>query len=118
MKVLEEENLQKNALDVGTYFLEKLNVLKEDFEIIGDVRGSGLYIGIEFVKDRKSLEPGMKEASFICEKLIENKIVTGTDGPFQSVLKIKPPLCFSKDNVDHFIKVFEKILNDHFKFKS
>eukprot|EP01080_Neovahlkampfia_damariscottae_P001951 gene1951-1459_t len=114
LNVIEEENLQQNALEVGNYFLEKLNVLKDQFEIIGDVRGSGLYIGIEFVKDRKTLEPAMIESSFICQKLVENRILTGTDGPLQNVLKIKPPLCFSKENVDYFVKCLKKILKEDF----
>ncbi len=111
LEVLAAEKLQAHALEVGTYFMEQLRHLQSKFPLIGDVRGSGLFIGVELVKNQNSLAPATKEAAFIKNKFKENYILVSTDGPYDNVLKIKPPLCFSKENVDRFIKVFEEILS-------
>ena len=95
---IENESLQKNALDVGFYLLEILKTLKDKHSLIGDVRGSGLYIGIELVRNRETLEPADWEATYIVERMKDKGVLMSTDGPFHNVLKIKPPIVFTKEN--------------------
>lgn len=103
LDVIEEEQLQKNAKIVGDYYLQELRKLQQKYECIGDVRGSGLFIGFEFVKDRLTLEPDTKLAQKVKNELRENFVLVSTDGPFDNVIKSKPPLCFTKGNVDEVI---------------
>ena len=110
LNVIEQEELQQNALDVGSYLLSELNLLKDKYEIICDVRGSGLFIGTELVKDRKTKEPAPKKANEIINKMKEIGILISTDGPHNNVLKIKPPMVFSRENVQQIIRSLEEIL--------
>jgi 4-aminobutyrate aminotransferase-like enzyme len=110
LDVIEEEQLQKNAKIVGDYYIEELKKLQQKYECIGDVRGSGLFIGFEFVKNRITLKPGTKLAQKVKNELRENFVLVSTDGPFDNVIKSKPPLCFTKGNVDEVIGKLGKIL--------
>jgi 4-aminobutyrate aminotransferase-like enzyme len=114
LDVIQNENLQENALNVGNYFLDRLNGLKEKHPLIGDVRGIGLFIGVELVRNRSSLEPATREANYIAECLKGLGIVVGTDGQFNNVLKIKPPIIITNDNVDFFITKLDQILHEDF----
>ena len=107
---MEKEHLQKNALDVGNYLKTLLEKLKINYEIIGDVRGYGLFLGIELVRDNRSLEPADKEADQIVNSMKEMGILISADGPNHNVLKIKPPMVFTKDNACFLVETFEKIL--------
>jgi 4-aminobutyrate aminotransferase-like enzyme len=108
LDVLEEERLQENAHLVGDYLLNRLRAVKH--ELIGDVRGMGLFLGIELVRDRVTLEPASTEAERIVNRLRERGILTGTDGPHHNVIKLRPPLCFTKQDADRFVDVFEEVL--------
>ncbi len=108
LEIIETENLQENAKVVGKHFKNELLNLKNKYPTIGDVRGEGLFLGIEF--QTKNAQPDKANANFVKNKLKENFILTGTDGPFDNVLKIKPPLCFTKGNVDFFMNKFDGIL--------
>ena len=111
LHVMSSENLQQNAVDVGNYMMGLFCELQSRSEWIGDVRGSGLFLGIELVRDRRTLEPATKETSFICSTLKEKyKILTSVDGPFDNVIVIKPPMAFTKDDVLQFVSCFEKVL--------
>jgi len=110
LQVLEEEQLQQNAKLVGDYYIQELTKLQQKHECIGDVRGSGFFIGFEFVKDRITLEPDTKLAQKVKNELREKFILVSTDWPFNNVIKSKPPLCFSKGNVDEVINIIESIL--------
>jgi 4-aminobutyrate aminotransferase-like enzyme len=87
------------------------------FPIVGDVRGSGLFLGVELVRDRQTLEPAAEEASFVSNRMREHGILLGTDGPFHNVVKIRPPMPFDEGNADYLVKVFEKILEEDFPEK-
>ena len=76
--------------------------LQSTFSIIGEVRGYGLFLGIELVRDSETLEAADIEASFIANRMRENAILMSTDGPLYNVLKIKPPMCFTKSDADFF----------------
>lgn len=110
LDVIEKEQLQQNAKMVGDYYLQELTKLQQKYKCIGDVRGSGLFIGFEFVKDRKTLEPDTQLAQKIKNELRDQFILVSTDGPLDNVIKSKPPLCFSKENVDEVIEKLENIL--------
>ena len=78
--------------------------------MIGDVRGSGLFIGVELVRDRKTLEPASIEAGRVVNRLRERGILAGTDGPHHNVIKLRPPLCFKKEDADRFVAVLEEVI--------
>ena len=111
LDVLEEEKLQENAKNVGNYYIRKLNELKKEFKSIGDVRGSGLFIGIEIIKENSKI-PDTKLAQKIKNELRKNQILVGSDGPHDNVIKSKPPICYSKENVNEVICVFRSILKN------
>ena len=114
LDVMEGEGLQQNALKTGQRFLSQLEQLKNTFPVIGDVRGLGLFIGIELVTDRHTLTPAARQASYIVERMKQEGILTSTDGPLHNVIKIKPPLCFNQNNVDQFVNTLTKILSEPF----
>jgi 4-aminobutyrate aminotransferase-like enzyme len=114
LDVVLEENLQSHALAVGERLLAGLQPLKDKYPIVGDVRGSGLFIGIELVRDRRTLEPAGGEAAFIAERMREEGVLIGTDGPFHNVLKIRPPMPFSRDDADLLIATLDRILSEDF----
>ena len=111
LNVIKDEELQKNALDVGIYLKERLNDLKEQFPIIGDVRGRGLFLGVELVKN-ENLLPAKTEAHSIVNQMKENNILLSIDGPDHNVIKIKPPLVFNKENADELVLTFSKVLSN------
>ncbi len=110
LDVIEDEVLQENALNVGSYLLEALRGLMHEHPIIGDVRGAGLFIGIELVRERETLEPAAAETAYLVNRLREYGVLTGTDGIYHNVLKIKPPLSFSHRDAEHFVGVVGEIL--------
>ena len=110
LDVIEEEQLQQNASMVGDYFMDQLRQLQNEFTTIGDVRGSGLFIGVEFIKDDQ-LTPNTELAQRIKNELRNRHILVSTDGPYDSVIKSKPPLCFTKSNVDQVIEEMRQVLS-------
>ena len=100
LDVIEDEGLVENARIVGAHLLERLQDLGRRFPLIGDVRGAGLFLGIELVRDRATLEPAAREAADVCEAMKERGVLLSTDGPLHNVLKIKPPIVFSRDDAD------------------
>ncbi len=104
LEVLEEEKLQENALKVGSYIMKELRGMQSIFPIIGDVRGSGLFWGMELVSDPESKNPGTILAKKLKNHLRAKSILVGTDGPFNNVIKSKPPLCFDMDNADELLE--------------
>lgn len=112
LDVVLEENLQAHALLVGEQMLGGLRELMSRHEIIGDIRGSGFFLGVELVHDRETLEPATGAADLIVNQLRHHGILLGTDGPFHNVLKIRPPLPFSAANADRLISTLDHILSD------
>ncbi len=107
--VLEEE-LQSRAKKVGVQMLEGLRELMIRHEVIGDVRGSGMFLGVELVKDGTTREPATVEAEKIVNQMRDEGILLGTDGPFHNVLKIRPPMPFNQSDGDRLLTVLEQIL--------
>ena len=111
LHVLESELLQQNAIDVGNYLIKLFSDLRLKSEWIGDIRGCGLFIGVELVRDKSTLEPATEETSFLCSILKEQyKILTSVDGPSDNVIVIKPPMVFTKEDALLFVSCFEKAL--------
>ncbi len=115
LDIIENEQLQANALNVGTHLLAGLRSLMEKHELIGDVRGAGLYIGIEFVRDRNTLEPAAEEATYIINLMKERGILLSTDGPLHNVIKIKPPLVFTIENADSLVSTLDEVLSTNMR---
>ena len=109
LEIIEEEDLQKNAKIVGDYYISLLKSLQNKHKCIGDVRGKGLFIGIEIVKDNTTY-PNKTLANKIKNELRETNILVGTDGPNGNVLKTKPPLCFNKENAKMVVTKIDQIL--------
>jgi 4-aminobutyrate aminotransferase-like enzyme/aminoglycoside phosphotransferase (APT) family kinase protein len=109
LDVIRTEKLQDNALETGRFMLNGLRELKDKHPHIGDVRGLGLFIGIELVRDRETLTPAKEEAYIIAEQMKEEGILVSVDGPLYNVIKIKPPLVFTKDNAQRYIDTLDKI---------
>jgi 4-aminobutyrate aminotransferase-like enzyme/Ser/Thr protein kinase RdoA (MazF antagonist) len=112
LDVIEEEGLQENARIVGGRILEGFSELQERHEILGDVRGLGLYIGVELVEDRESRAPATAEANRLKERLRDHRILVSTDGPDENVLKIKPPLVFTLKDADLLVSTADRILEE------
>ncbi len=114
LDVIAEEGLQENAQQVGTHLMDGMIELMEKHALIGDVRGLGLFIGIELVLDRQTLAPAPEQASYIANRMRERGILLSTDGPYQNVLKIKPPLVFTEENADFLVTTLDEILGEDF----
>jgi 4-aminobutyrate aminotransferase-like enzyme len=114
LDVVQQERLQQHALEVGDFLINELRELQKQFTIIGDVRGSGLFLGVELIRDQKTLEPATEEASFVCNRMRELGVLIGTDGPFDNVLKIRPPMPFSKDDAVFLISIMKRIFSEDF----
>ncbi len=109
--VIEEEELQNNAVDVGNYLKKSIAELMSDCQSIGDVRGEGFFLGVELIKDGDPNKPDTSLANKVQNGLKEAKILVGTDGPDRNVLKIKPPMCFNRQNADQLVAALEQILD-------
>ena len=111
LNVIRDEGLQAHAEHVGNYLLQKLQSLQNDHEIIGDVRGRGLFIGIELVRDYE-LTPAANEAHTIMNSMKEKGVLLSTDGPDHNVIKIKPPMIFSKDNAHELVSKIDETITE------
>lgn len=107
LKVIEKEKLQENASVVGSYLKERLNSLKDKYEVIGDVRGKGLMLGVELVTDRKLKTPANAETIHVMDQMKEMGVLIGKGGFFGNVFRITPPLCFTKEDADYLVDVMD-----------
>ncbi len=112
LNIVREENLQQHALQVGNRLLNGLRPFVNQFPMIGDVRGSGLFLGVELVRDRQTLEPADEEAAFVANRMRDCGILLGTDGPFHNVVKIRPPMPFDETNADFLVATMNDVLKE------
>ncbi|TRY64637.1 hypothetical protein DNTS_004875 [Danionella cerebrum] len=117
LDVIEKEDLRGNAMRVGAHLKQLLVQLQNKYPLIGDVRGIGLFIGMELVKDRDSRTPATEEAAYVVKRLKDDRIVMSTDGPWDSVIKFKPPMCFSIEDADRVAMSIGQILRGCALFK-
>ncbi|HEX3798142.1 MAG TPA: aminotransferase class III-fold pyridoxal phosphate-dependent enzyme [Verrucomicrobiae bacterium] len=107
LEVIEKENLQANALKIGNYILTGLEKLKAKYNIIGDVRGKGLMLGIELVKDRTTKEPAKSECAQVVEVCKDLGLLVGKGGLYGSVIRFAPPMCVTQADADFMLEVFD-----------
>ena len=112
LRTVKREKLQQNALEVGEFLKTELKKLATSFPIIGDVRGQGLFLGIELVGN--TMNPLAEQTDYLANRMKDHGILMSTDGPDYNVLKIKPPIVFTKDNAVELIQYLKKILSEDF----
>src|SRR5262249_16014319 len=112
LDVIASEGLQANALATGNHLLAELQGLMRNYPLVGDVRGLGLFVGVELVLDRATREPAPNHAAYIANRMRDNGILLSTDGPYHNVLKIKPPLAFNCANADFLVRTLAHILGE------
>ncbi len=117
LDVIAEERLQENALKVGAHLKSALTELMARHAIIGDVRGEGLFLGVELVLDRETLVPAGEQAAYVVERMKDMGVLIGRDGPFANVLKIKPPLVFTMEDADRLVGALDQVLGEDFGVK-
>jgi 4-aminobutyrate aminotransferase-like enzyme len=112
LDVVEDERLQAHAERVGAHLLAQLRQIAAGSRLVGDVRGSGLFIGVELVRSRDTLEPATTEASDVVNRLRDEGILIGTDGPHHNVLKIRPPMPFTIEDADVVASAVASVVED------
>jgi 4-aminobutyrate aminotransferase-like enzyme len=110
LDVIEEENLQQNALAVGQHLVDGLWKLAEVHESIGDVRGSGLFLAVELVTSSEERVPATALTREVVNGLRDNGVLTGSIGPDDNILKLRSPLVLSKDDADYFLNMLDEVL--------
>jgi 4-aminobutyrate aminotransferase-like enzyme/Ser/Thr protein kinase RdoA (MazF antagonist) len=110
LDIVHEESLAAHAETVGEFLLSSLRELKSRHSIIGDVRGSGLFLGVELVRDHETLEPADHETSYVANRMRERGVLIGTDGPLHNVLKIRPPMPFNSQDAEILIEQLDETL--------
>lgn len=108
LDVIERDGLRQNASEIGAYLMTRFREMQARYEVIGDVRGMGLFLGIELVNDRKTKEPATALAKKINDGARERGVLMGTEGPHNNVLKMRPPMIFSRGNADHLVSVLDE----------
>lgn len=117
LDVIEEQNLQQHASVVGEYLKSALKELQARHPNVGDVRGEGLFLGVELVVDAESRTPDAVTASYCAEQMLRAGILMSTDGPDHNVLKIKPPLVFDQNDADRLVAALDEALSHQLRFE-
>lgn len=112
IRIVDEERLQENARVTGERLLGGLRALQSRHAVIGDVRGIGLFIGVDLVTERELRAPATRAASYVVNRLREERILIGTEGPADNVLKIRPPLTVQADDVDLLVSTLDRVLKE------
>src|SRR6185437_12432502 len=107
LEVIEKENLQANCLNMGNHIMAGLERLKAKHNIVGDVRGKGLMMAIEMVKDRDTKEPAKSECAQFVETCKDLGLLVGKGGLYGNVVRFAPPMCINKADADFILDVFE-----------
>ena len=112
LEIIDEEHIQQNAKEVGGYLKAKLLELQKKHALIGEVRGIGLMLGVELVKDRKSKEPATAETADVAEKAKDRGLLIGKGGLYGNVIRIKPPMCITKADCDFLVDCLDECLTE------
>ena len=110
LRVIEKEGLQQNSLEIGAYLTAGFNRLADKHSIIGEVRGKGLMLGVELVKDRTSKTPAKDECAAVFERCKDLGLLIGKGGLFGNTLRIKPPMCIHRADADFMLEVIDEVL--------
>ncbi|CAG9559709.1 unnamed protein product [Danaus chrysippus] len=112
LDVIEEERLMERAARVGNHLLSRCEGLQHKHKLIGDVRGRGLFVGVELVTDRETRNPATAEAKHVVNRMREEKILISRDGPDSNVLKFKPPMVFTTQDADRLVDTLDRVLSE------
>jgi len=112
LEIIDEEKIQENCKTVGGHLKQRLLALQEKHPLIGEVRGLGLMLGVELVKDRKSKEPASAETAAVVEACKDRGLLLGKGGLFGNVIRIKPPMCITKDDCDFLADCLDLCLTE------
>ena len=110
LRIIDDEGLSAHAAEVGGYLLEGLRSLAADHPVLADVRGMGLFIGVEIADAER--QPLAEVAAWIVERLRQRRVLIGRDGPDHNVLKIRPPLAFDRADADYLLAVLGEVLSE------
>ena len=108
LDVIKGQDLRRNAQEIGDYLMAGFRSMQDRHEVIGDVRGMGLFLGIELVKDRRTKVPATEFARAVSNGVRQRGVLMGTEGPHDNVLKMRPPMIFSRRDADHLLAVLEE----------
>ncbi|WP_225786619.1 aminotransferase [Pseudomonas sp. Marseille-P8916] len=112
LDVMRDEGLWDNAREVGRYFKARLQALVDKHPLAGAAHGSGFYLGLELVRDRQTLEPASEETKVLCDRLRDLGIFMQPTGDYLNILKIKPPMCTTRESVDYFVDSVDRVLGE------
>jgi 4-aminobutyrate aminotransferase-like enzyme/Ser/Thr protein kinase RdoA (MazF antagonist) len=112
LRIIEDEQLMNNAHDMGKLLFAGLRKLQKEHACIGDVRGFGLFVGVDLVSDPDSREPATQIADYVKNRMCEERILMGSEGPDDNVLKIRPPLTIGAEDVNHVLHMLAKVLQE------
>ena len=110
LDIIESENLQQNALEVGQHLIDGLWKLADEHECIGDVRGTGLFLAVELVTDRDGRTPATELTTRVVNDLRNRGVLTGAIGPDANILKLRCPMVLSRDDADYFLSILDHVL--------
>jgi 4-aminobutyrate aminotransferase-like enzyme/Ser/Thr protein kinase RdoA (MazF antagonist) len=114
LDAMRDEGLQDNARVVGEHLRRRLTELAERHPLVGAVHGSGLYLGVEFVRDRATREPATEETAAVCRRMLDLGVVIQPTGDRLNVLKLKPPMCLTRESADFFADTLDRVLTRGF----
>jgi len=112
IETIREEKMLEKSREISLHIAKRLNALKDKFACVGDVRGVGYMMGVEFVKDRKTKEPDGDTLKALLKGCEENQLIMIGCGPFANILRFYPPLCVTKEQIDRGIDIIEKVLTE------
>lgn len=112
LDIVDDEGLMENARNMGDKLLAGLKQLQRKHPVIGDVRGLGLFIGVELVEDQATQKPATDITGYVLNRMREHRILMGSEGPFDNILKIRPPLTIETDDVDMILWVLDEVLGE------
>jgi 4-aminobutyrate aminotransferase-like enzyme/Ser/Thr protein kinase RdoA (MazF antagonist) len=111
LDVIEAESLQENANVVGQFFKSALETLVDDYDMVGAIYGHAFYLGVDIVENKKTKKPAPEKAMLICEAMQKKGVIVYPTGDYYNILKIKPPMCFTKENASFFVESLKSILD-------
>jgi alanine-glyoxylate transaminase/(R)-3-amino-2-methylpropionate-pyruvate transaminase len=110
LEIIDRDRIQQNAREVGGHLRSRLEELQQRRPLIGEVRGMGLMLGVELVRDRRSKEPASSETADVLELAKERGLLLGKGGLFGNTLRIKPPMCITRDDADFLVDCLDEVL--------
>ena len=112
LDIVDDEGLQAHAADMGRILQDGLRGLMKKHDVIGDVRGIGLFIGVDLVKDQDTCEPATEIADYVLNRMRQERILMGTEGPHDNILKVRPPLTIEAEDIGMILAKLDMILGE------